>query len=108
MSEEKAARPLGDIYLNCAPGFWEAYHLRPGMARRKVLLTIFRQHPTTQLPVNNKWQANMADPDLRYLMKKGVLCQVRDRGGRRHPMNKTSAKRQSYLVLAQPPAQEAA
>ena len=103
MSEAKAARPAGDIYLSCeTPGFLEAYQLRPGMTRRTALLTIFRQHPTAKLPVNTKWQATMADPDLRYLMKKGVLAQVRDGGSRRHPMNKTSRKRQSYLVLVQP------
>lgn len=107
MSEDKAARPLGDSYLNCAVGFWEAYSKRPGMPRRRALLTIFRQHPTARLPVNNKWQANMADPDLRYLMKKGVLASVREGGGRRHALNKTSRKRQSYLVLVDP-VQEAA
>jgi hypothetical protein len=41
----------------------------------------------------------VVDPDLRYLLKKGLLVQCRDGGGRRHPLNRSSRTRQSYLVL---------
>ncbi len=97
-----------DLYLNCADGFWESYRRRPGMPRRRALLNLFQAHPGAVLPVNNKWQATSADPDLAYLMKRGVLRQIREGGGRRHAMNKSSRKRQSYLVLVAPSTKEAA
>jgi hypothetical protein len=82
-------------------GFSNAYHQRYGMARRRSLVALFESHPGAQLPVNNKWQASsIKDPDLRYLMKKGVLKQIRPGNGRRHPLNRLSRKCQSYLVLA--------
>lgn len=83
-------------YLNCAPGFWAAYGMHPGQVRRQVLLAIFRQFPQAKLPVNRKWQANLLDPDLRYFLKKGVLCRVRE--GQVKP---ASRQRQTYLVLAE-------
>lgn len=86
-------------YLNTAKGFWDVYRTQPGSVRRRGLLRLFLQNPGAKLPVNNKWQANTCDPDLVRLLKKGVLTQVRDGGGRRHPMNRSSSKRQSYLVL---------
>jgi hypothetical protein len=52
------------------------------------------------IPVNCRWQANTVDPDLQYLMKGGVLVRERSHGGRRHPKNRSSGKRQTYLVLA--------
>lgn len=102
-------------YLNCAPGFWTVYAMRPGMVRRRALLAIFRQFPRAMLPVNQKWQANLLDPDLRYLMKKGVLRQARDGGGRhlgasahKVKLPKSSLQRQSYLVLRGKYREEAA
>jgi hypothetical protein len=91
--------PLHAQFLNTAPRFWEAYRARPGAARRQALLALFQQYPDGQLPVNNRYQANLADPDLAVLLKRGLLRRVR--GGRRqHPLNRSSAKRQTYLVLA--------
>lgn len=86
--------------LNTAKGFWEVYGWRPGSIRRKALKALFQKNPEARLPVNNRWQANTCDPDLTALLKKGVLSRVRDGGGRRHPMNRRSGKRQTYLVLA--------
>jgi hypothetical protein len=81
------------------------YGMRPGAKRRELLLKLLRTPsdtgaPPTGIAVNNKWLANTVDPDLRYLMKKGVLVQVRLGNGRRHPQNRSSRKCQSYLVLA--------
>ncbi|WP_126223461.1 hypothetical protein [Burkholderia ambifaria] len=91
---------LANLYLTCAPGFSAAFHQRPGMARRRALLAFFQQYPESRLSVNNKWQARTDDPDLQHLLKKGLLVRERDRGGRRHPKNRSSGKRQTYLVLA--------
>jgi hypothetical protein len=99
-AQEAEKALLGNTYLNCAPGFWDAYRARVGSLRRRALVAIFERFPQSKLPVNNKWQAKSADPDLALLMKRGVLVQVRHGGGRRHPMNKSSGKRQTYLVLA--------
>lgn len=92
--------PLHASLLNTAQGFRNAYHMRPGSARRQALLALFHQYPEGQLPVNNHYQANTIDPDLIHLLKRGFLKRVRGGGGRRHPMNKTSSKRQTYLILA--------
>jgi len=97
LKEEKS---LGNVYLNCAVGFWEAYGRRPGMHRRRALMEVFRQHPQARLPVNNRRQASTVDPDLQQLLKKGLLVQERGGGSRSHPKNRSSRKRQSYLVLA--------
>lgn len=99
---------LAQTYLNCAPGFWNTYAMEPGHVRRQALLAIFHQYPQAMLPVNLKWQANLIDPDLRYLLKKGVLRRVRDGGGPRKgsprtalqkQLNPASLKRQTYLIL---------
>ena len=89
--------------LNTAPGFWAAYEQRVGHLRRRALLALFQAHPTVPLPVNNRYQASVRDPDLARLLKKGVLKAVRGGGARRHPLNRTSAKRQTYLILAGSP-----
>lgn len=89
------------LTLNCAPSFSGVYRFQqPGARRRQALLALFQQFPDSPLPVNNKWQANMKDPDLQQLVKKGMLVQFRDGGGRTHPLNKRSGKRQTYLALA--------
>lgn len=99
-AKEAETASLGNTYLNCAPGFWDAYRARVGSLRRRALVAIFERFPKAKLPVNNKYQAKSADPDLALLMKRGVLVQVRAGGTRQHPMNKLSNKRQTYLVLA--------
>jgi hypothetical protein len=98
-AEKAAASSSSSMYL--ITGFSNAYHQRYGMSRRRSLVALFEAHPQAQLPVNNKHQASsIKDPDLRYLMKKGVLKQIRLGNGRRHPLNRSSRKCQSYLVLA--------
>lgn len=75
----------------------------PGKTRRQRLLEMFQERPDKSLPVNNKWQMKTTDPDLAYLLKKGVLVRSREGGSRRslHPMNKSSSKRQTYLKLSE-------
>lgn len=80
--------------MNLSSAYW---HMRPGRQRREALVAALSQTYAgleAKLPVNNKWQANLVDRDLRYLLKKGVLARVRDRAGRK------DGKRQTYLVLA--------
>ena len=86
--------------LNTAEHFGDVYRLRPGHLRRRALLAMFERYPDAKLPVNNHYQANLIDPDLALLLKRGLLVRTREGGGRRHPMNRTSAKRQTYLKLA--------
>jgi hypothetical protein len=92
------ALPAGGMFLNCMPEFWDAYRQRAGSRRRRSLVALFQRYPKAKLPVNNHWQANMVDPDLKLLLKRGILVKVRP-GARQRPMNKSSGKRQSYLVL---------
>jgi len=94
-AHEKRMADFGTMPLNCAAGFWPTYRSRPGMARRHSLVALFERFPRSKLPVNSKWQANTVDPDLQYLLKRGVLVQVRS-----HPGFRNSSKRQTYLVLA--------
>lgn len=94
-------RQAGAVYLTQDNGFRAIYAQPPGMKRRAALLALFHAYPSFTLPVNNKWQANMADPDLAYLLKRGVLVRVRDGGSARHPKNRSSSKRQTYLMLAE-------
>lgn len=91
----------GTMPLNCVPDFWPTYRQPTGSARRRSLVAIFQRFPLSKLPVNNRYQANMVDPDLQLLVKRGVLAQVRSGGARHSSMNKSSRKRQTYLVLAQ-------
>lgn len=95
VDEQKEVR---STYANTA-AFWSAYTgLQPGKERRRVFLS---QIEDRRLPVDCKWQASTQDPDLRYLLKKGILTRVRDGGGAQHHMNKSTAKRQTFLVLAE-------
>lgn len=100
VEQQKEREEQTGSLLTCAPGFSQAYYQRPGMARRRALVALFQQFPSARLPVNNRWQANTVDSDLRQLLKQGVLVQIRGGGRKLHPMNKSSGKRQSYLVLA--------
>ena len=104
LKEKEAEVVAGTLPLNCSASFWNTYRTRAGSIRRRALLAIFERYPLSKLPVNNKWQAKSADPDLAVLLKRGVLVQVRSGGSRRHPMNKTSSKRQTYLMLAPQPS----
>lgn len=86
------------------PRFWELYSQLPyGAARREALLAFLRQARDeggcSYIPVNKRYQASLADPDLRYMLKKGLLVRSRDFGGYRHPMNKTTRARQTMLHL---------
>lgn len=96
---EPVVKPLYANYINTAPSFRAAYQARPGRARRLALLAVFQQYPTGHLAVNCHYQANMLDSDLALLVKQGLLSKKRS-GGRGTVLNRTSAKRQSYLVLA--------
>ena len=96
---EPVIKPLYANYINTAPGFRAVYQARPGRARRLALLAVFQQYPTGHLSVNGHYQANMLDSDLALLVKQGLLAKKRS-GGRGRVLNRTSAKRQSYLVLA--------
>lgn len=86
------------LLLNCHPEFNQVYCLlQPGAPRRKALMALFRTK--AKLPVNNKWQANIKDPDLRKLLKSGFLVRIRP-GGRGRPGSrvKKSFKQQTYLM----------
>lgn len=97
---ERQAAEHASSFLNCAPKFWDEYRKMPGARRRRSLVAIFNRFPNARLPVNNRYQANTVDPDLRYLLKAGVLVRIREGGGSQHPLNRKSNKRQTYLVLA--------
>lgn len=98
---QEASEPAPECsYLNGAKSFWEVYRMRAGSLRRQALLAIFKANPKARLPVNNRWQANLVDPDLTYLLKRGVLKRERDGGHRSMATNRRSNKRQTYLVLA--------
>lgn len=92
-------KPLYANYINTAPGFRAVYNSRPGRARRLALLTVFQQYPHGHLAVNCHYQANMLDTDLALLVKQGLLRKKRS-GGHGTVLNRSSAKRQSYLELA--------
>jgi len=109
VAERRHVRPIREVpklpelygsLLNGAPGFRDAYLMRPGSARRQALLTLFLKYPEGKLPVNNRYQANTLDPDLCRLLKRGVLKRIRGGGGRHNPMNRKASKRQTYLMLA--------
>jgi hypothetical protein len=85
------------------PSLGTIYGMACGARRRKLLLewlAVPEENCIRRICVNRRWQANLVDPDLQYLLKKGLLVQHRDGGGRRHPLNRSSHTRQSYLVLA--------
>lgn len=89
------------------------YGMLPGVARRAAIVALIQSYATCGLhefrseyglPVNNRHQWNTKkDPDLKYMLKKGVLVQSRvsTRPGRngntglKHP-----SKGQTYLTLA--------
>lgn len=79
---------------------WQIYDgMRYGVARRKALQA-WLATPTEKgeqrvINVNNRWQANLKDPDLAYMLKKGVLVRLREK-----PWARLGGKRQTYLTLA--------
>lgn len=75
----------------------ELFHLPPGVARRKKIVDWLKgQQMFVGLPVNSKYQFIVKkDRDLKYLLKKGIVKQVRVQSGFRK-----CACHQSYLVLA--------
>ena len=86
--------------LNTSTEFWSTYRASSCGKRRAAIRNLFEKYPGCRLPVNNNHQANLADIDLARLLKKGFLVRVRDGGSARHAMNKSSSKRQTYLVVA--------
>lgn len=87
-------------WLNASSEFWRVYDGTCVSSRRKKLLEFFVKTPSGWLPVNNKYQASTKDKDLAKLLKTGVLRMIRDGGRKQNPRNRTSGKRQTYLVLA--------
>lgn len=79
-------------YLNTHIDFWGIYHGRPGAVRRGGLIDLFMKFPDCRLPVNRKHQPSSQDPDLKLLMKRKFLKQIREGGLPR--------SRQTYLVKA--------
>jgi hypothetical protein len=75
----------------------DIFHLPPGVNRRKKLVDWLKgQQMFVGLPVNRKYQfAVKKDRDLIYLLKKGVLKQIRVRNSLKCRCH------QSYLVLAE-------
>lgn len=89
---DEADRIENTLGLGGAPNFGTIFRSRPGGIRRRALAALFAKYPRAVLPVNRRHQANTDDPDLRVLLKKGVLKRVR--------WVSTSRTRQTYLVLA--------
>jgi hypothetical protein len=83
--------------------FWRIYETSPGGRRRRLLYAMFVAAPDKRLYVNNKWQPSTKDPDLKRLLKEGKIRQGRSGGryGHHHPLNRSSAKRESYLILVE-------
>lgn len=74
----------------------DIFHLPPGVNRRKRLVDWLKGQTTlVGLPINSKYQFIVKkDRDLRYLLKKGIVKQIRVQSGFRK-----CACHQSYLVL---------
>lgn len=99
MSTYKPAELYANL-LNTAPEFWQIYDGSTVPGRRRKLMELFKKYPGAQLPVNNRYQANTIDKDLQILLNRGILKRIRSGVGKQHYMAKSSAKRQTYLVLA--------
>lgn len=85
------------------------YHMNGGVNRRNYILeTIikyqFGEGSLVGLPVNNKWQWSTKDPDIKRLLKKGVVKMIRHAtpyGINQNTGLKRGGKGQSYLVLVE-------
>jgi hypothetical protein len=83
------------------------YHMNGGINRRKYILeTItkyqFGDSSLVGLPVNNKWQWSTKDPDIKRLLKKGLVKMIRQAtpyGRNQNTGLKPGGKGQSYLIL---------
>jgi hypothetical protein len=67
---------------------------------RRELFKKWLQNPEYDLegiPVNQHNQCNDKDPDLSYMIKKGILKRARPRASNKY---KNSTGRQTYLVLS--------
>lgn len=89
--------------ISVIPSLCDVLHsMAPGKARREAIVALLKQGRESEgwsrIYVNNKWQRNLDDPDLKKLLKKGVL--KRERDGGRMGKTKRSYKRQTALVLA--------
>jgi hypothetical protein len=58
----------------------DIYEMPFGKARRKEILKYIRNNQ--MLSCNNKYQFQTADPDIKYLLKKGKIKQFRDSRGK--------------------------
>lgn len=83
------------------------YSMKYGPVRRAAILKTLAMYDSiwsSGLPVNNKWQwSTKKDPDLKYLLKKGKLKQIRHatRPGRNQNTGlKHPGKGQTFLILA--------
>lgn len=77
---------------------------KSGPQRRYDLLVLIAQRQLCGdgLPVNNKWQLSTRDPDIKYLLKKGVINRFRRSTPAHRNLNtglKKSGKGQTYLIL---------
>jgi hypothetical protein len=88
----------------------DAYTMNYGIKRRENILKTIENYTKAKgcfsvmvgLPVNNKWQWSTKDSDLKYLIKKGILKQIRHvacRGRNGNTGLKKHGKSQTYLVL---------
>jgi hypothetical protein len=78
---------------------WEIASLPYGKNRRELFKS-WLQNPEYFLdgiPVNKRGQCNDKDPDLSYMIKKGILKRDRPRVSNKY---KSSTGRQTYLVLS--------
>ncbi len=85
----------------------QVYHqnYQSGASRREHILQLIHQCQVHGfgLPVNNKWQWQTKDKDIKYLLKKGKLKQKRHATPYGRNLNtglKKGGKGQSYLVIA--------
>lgn len=70
-----------DLNKNDYQLFWDAYrNMQPGRDRREALLRLIPRQFCGGITVNKKHSANLKDPDLQYLLKRGKLIRKREAG----------------------------
>lgn len=71
--------------------------------REKLILWLKNQHYNNlvpdKIPVNKAGMMNIKDPDLQYLLKRGILEIYRPRSIYARKNKKSSTGRQTYLIL---------
>ena len=70
-----------------------------GKFRRELLMQylVTTESPYNRIPINKSGVMNDNDPDLRYLIKKGILVRTRSNA---NYFKKSSQCRQTYLILS--------